>query len=329
MPKRLTFQDAKKVFDDRGYTLLETEYKNTITKMRYVCPNHPDKENSITTKDLKNGFGCPYCAGNMKYTFEVVKSEFEKRGYELLETEYKNAHASMKYKCLAHPDKNLSIRFHHLLKNHKCPYCAGRAAPDLETIKEEFAKRGMILLSSEYKNNNTPLEYVCTIHNNTSKYIKWNTFQSMKVGCPDCANEKKSRGEMAIADILREYQIFYINNYKFNDCRYKNRLPFDFFVNNRFIVEYDGEQHFYPIDFAGRGQSWAIKSYNNVKKRDSIKNEYCIKNNIPIYRIPYWEYENIRKIIIGILNKHSLVTRDKTMNVEEFFINKISHHQVV
>ena len=25
------------------------------------------------------------------------------------------------------------------------------------------------------------------------------------------------------------------------------------------------------------------------QQRDKIKNQYCISNNIPLYRIPYWE----------------------------------------
>lgn len=33
------------------------------------------------------------------------------------------------------------------------------------------------------------------------------------------------------------------------------------------------------------------------KKHDNIKNTFCFKNNINLIRIPYWEFENIEKIL--------------------------------
>ena len=42
----------------------------------------------------------------------------------------------------------------------------------------------------------------------------------------------------------------------------------------------------------------------NQKMRDTIKAIYCKENNIKLIRIPYWEYDNIEKIICKeILNK--------------------------
>ena len=36
--------------------------------------------------------------------------------------------------------------------------------------------------------------------------------------------------------------------------------------------------------------------------RDTIKNDYCKKNNINLIRIPYWEFDNIEKILNRELN---------------------------
>ncbi|WP_269482542.1 hypothetical protein [Bacillus mycoides] len=46
-----------------------------------------------------------------KLTFEQVNAKFEKRGYELLETEYVIGTEKMRYKCPHHPDKELSISY--------------------------------------------------------------------------------------------------------------------------------------------------------------------------------------------------------------------------
>ena len=66
-------------------------------------------------------------------------------------------------------------------------------------------------------------------------------------------------------------------------------LPFDFYVNNEYIIEYDGEQHF---RFSGKGRN-DEEHFNKTKEHDEIKNQYCFDNNIPIIRIPYTHYDNL------------------------------------
>ena len=53
-------------------------------------------------------------------------------------------------------------------------------------------------------------------------------------------------------------------------------------MNNKYIIEYDGEQHFKPIDVWG-----GEEALSNTRERDLIKNKYCFDNNIPLIRIPY------------------------------------------
>ena len=33
------------------------------------------------------------------------------------------------------------------------------------------------------------------------------------------------------------------------------------------------------------------------KRKDKIKTNYCVNNNINLLRIPYWDFENIEEII--------------------------------
>ena len=86
-------------------------------------------------------------------------------------------------------------------------------------------------------------------------------------------------------------RIKFIPQYTFNDCKYVYVLRFDFalFKDNEFIglIEYDGRQHFEPIDVFGGQEGFA-----KTKKRDEIKNIYCKTHNIPLLRIPYWEFQN-------------------------------------
>ena len=80
-------------------------------------------------------------------------------------------------------------------------------------------------------------------------------------------------------------------------------MKFDFYLPDyNAIIEYDGEQHFMPVDFANKGAELATNSYNKNLKRDEIKNKYCKDNDIRLIRIPYYEYDNIESILTSELS---------------------------
>ena len=62
-------------------------------------------------------------------------------------------------------------------------------------------------------------------------------------------------------------------------------------LNLKYIIEYQGQQHYEPIERFG-----GIERFNLQQKYDNMKKEYCKKNNIQLLVIPYWE-NNIEKII--------------------------------
>ena len=106
----------------------------------------------------------------------------------------------------------------------------------------------------------------------------------------------KSKGEDKIIKLLKENNITFICQKSFKDCFYadiNHPLKFDFYIlqdNQNYLIEFDGRQHF-QYDLTG----WNNKeNYDKVLARDSIKNEYCKKNKIPLIRIPYFELENLQ-----------------------------------
>ncbi|PFZ19512.1 DUF723 domain-containing protein [Bacillus wiedmannii] len=125
---KLTFEQVKAKFEDRGYELLETEYVIGTAKMRYKCPHHPDKDLSISYAELRSGSGCKYCgilkqSQSKKHSFAHVKETFEARGYTLLENTYVNDRTKMRYKCPHHPNEVFTVLFSHLRRGHGCPKC--------------------------------------------------------------------------------------------------------------------------------------------------------------------------------------------------------------
>lgn len=100
-----------------------------------------------------------------------------------------------------------------------------------------------------------------------------------------CGNHNNiSRGNVKIADILDEAGIDYELEKKFSSCKDKTYLPFDFYVDNKYLIEYDGQQHF---------DQDSIFDYEQTHRHDLIKSQWCKDHNIPLIRIPYTRYNEL------------------------------------
>lgn len=120
-------------------------------------------------------------------------------------------------------------------------------------------------------------------------------------GCPACS---ASKGEKFIAYYLKENNIAFIPQKRFDDCKDKRVLPFDFYLPSfNMCIEFDGQQHFSPDTYFGESEEKANEDFERLKRRDNIKNNYCAKNNITLIRIPYWEVNNISILLDKIFNK--------------------------
>ena len=78
----------------------------------------------------------------------------------------------------------------------------------------------------------------------------------------------------------------------------------DYYFNNEYIIEFDGQQHFQST----AGWNSRENVINNHKK-DLIKNQYCFKNNIPLIRICYKEQDNIQATDL-LLDSKFLITKE-------------------
>jgi hypothetical protein len=154
----------------------------------------------------------------------------------------------------------------------------------------ELAKvNSNIEVIDEYQDASTAILHRCKIDGYTW-YARPGNILFGK-GYPKC---NESHGERQVCKWLYERNINYIQQKIFDDCRDQRPLPFDFYLPDYNIcIEYDGEQHFRPIElFGGEG------GFNKRKYHDSIKTQYCINNNIHLLRIPYFQNveEELEKI---------------------------------
>lgn len=100
--------------------------------------------------------------------------------------------------------------------------------------------------------------------------------------CGECTHI--SHGEQKIKEMLEAHNILYEYQKQFPTCQYKSGkyAKFDFFVDNRYIIEFDGKQHFESTSGWNTPEQVAI-----TQQRDRFKEEWCQENNIPLIRIPY------------------------------------------
>lgn len=190
---------------------------------------------------------------------------------------------------------------------HQCLECSKKEANEfknkysVDCIKKLCMDNNSYLVkcsnNSDYINTKSKVTLKCQkcgrLFTSTLGYI----LRKHKFLCNDCSyeNAPSSNGEILIKTILDSIDnITYKEQYSFDDCKDKYMLRFDFavFSNNQIhLIEFDGIQHFSPFDFYG-----GINKYDDVVRKDNIKNEYCKNHRIPILRIKYDETDIQSKI---------------------------------
>lgn len=143
-----------------------------------------------------------------------------------------------------------------------------------------------VLELAEKKNGNIMWRCQCECGNiieTRGTDLRYRKFRSC--GCVE------SRGEQIITNLLVKNNIPFVTQKRFDTCKNPEtnaQLIFDFYINDSFLLEYDGVQHYQT------STGWNNEEHlNRTQKHDNIKNQWCKENNIPLKRIPYWELKNI------------------------------------
>jgi len=289
------FIKRSNIIHNNKYDYSLVEYKNNKTKVKIICPIHGEFEQQ-PSKHLGGG-GCRKCSILYKTLSlsEFIKKSKEMHGdkYDYSLVEYKNSQIKVKIICPIHGIFNQTPNSH--LYGKGCKICTGLN----KLTSNEFIKKSKKIHGDKYdyslvkyRNGQSKVKIICPKHGEFNQIA--NNHTSKKYGCPIC---KESKGETIITQYLDNLNIKYHKQKIFDKCKNKNFLPFDFYLpEHNVCIEYDGLQHYEPIEFFG-----GIDSLKKYQKNDKIKNEYCKKNNIHLIRIKY--DENINEKIHNLLVK--------------------------
>ena len=298
--------------------------KIKILNLKEAIKNYKNKNQKIKVKCIRSGVIferswdslfkklIPKSCLDKRNTFDEFLKLFIQKGFnkkfwikfnkEWWYKNYKNGTThNLKLKC-----KNCKKEIYKswsdlLILETGCSYCA----PNTFLSYEKFLKKAKeihgdtydySLITEEWWKENhtrtqeTTIPIICKIHGLFYQKVFDHLAGS---GCQKCS---ESHGERKIRLWLEENNINYIKEYSFPDLiseDTKKSLRFDFYLPElNTVIEFDGLQHFEPVELFG-----GEEAYNKLKKNDNLKNNFCNKNNIKLIRINYKQENEIEKIL--------------------------------
>lgn len=261
MPKKKTkeqfISDAIKIHGNI-YSYENVIYVNSKTKVKIICPVHGDFF-QIPNAHL-NGNKCPKCSKrNVKSTEEFIDECKKLHGnkYDYSAVEYKNNKQKIVIICKEHNNRfEIYARSH--LNGIGCQKCKiKKYIPLFNKVHNNYYSYE----EAEYNGHLESIKITCPVHG----IFLQNPFYHLDgCGCSQC-NMKLSKGEMYIKIFLEENNINFEQQKRFCDCKNNYTLPFDFFIESENIcIEFDGLQHYVPIDYFG-GDKVFLRQLENDK----------------------------------------------------------------
>jgi len=222
-------------------------------------------------------------------------------GYKVTGT-YVNSRTDIGFEC-DNGHKSIALA-NNLSRGQGCSYCYGnnRKTHDEFVAKMKLVQPYMHVLG-KYSNNYTSVEILCLKCSHEWPARPGNLLNT-KQGCPRCAII--SKGERQIEQSLTNLDVIFETQKTFNGCcsNRNRKLKFDFYLPEyNMVIEYNGEQHYRPIGFGNKNEDMIQKEFETILDNDSIKEEYCIDNNIKYLMIPYYLKDRIEDILNVVLTK--------------------------
>ena len=184
MSKKLTYDFIKSVIGSEGYQLISTEYKSNKEKLLMICPNNHEWESNYNNF-VSQGNRCLTCSGKEKHTYEYIKEQFAREGYQLISKEYVNNHQYLDVICPQ--GHNWKLKYSWWLDGNRCLKCSGKEKHTYEYVKQYIESENYKLLSNEYNGVFNKLKIQCD--NGHIYESHFGNFKNCGNRCPTCYME--------------------------------------------------------------------------------------------------------------------------------------------
>jgi hypothetical protein len=295
MDKKNNFIERSNKKHNNKYDYSKVEYINSKNKVIIICPKHGEFI-QVPSKHAA-GWGCKKCGidarskGRTKTTQEFISEAYEINGnkFDYSRVEYKHGKQKVEILCekghLFHQTPNSH------LKKHGCPICTKKK----RLTSEEFVYKSKLIHGDKYdyslvvyKNANTKVKINCKEH---GEFEQIPNSHIRGKGCKNCTSWKEEN------KLFKKIKNLFSNelieqHYKTDWIKLQN---FDiFFINHNIAIEYNGIQHYEPVEYFG-----GINAFIKQVDRDNRKRKLCLENNCTLIEIPYWlkekEIDNLLK----------------------------------
>jgi hypothetical protein len=285
-------EDYHSLAKSNGLEWLGPEVRNTQSKTFWLCSNGHKWESTYNVVQQRGR--CGQC--RKKITEEDYRDLAEKQGFEWLGF-HVTSHKKTVWRCSKNHE--WAAPYFRVKQGHGCPHCA-KCAPKTTIDYYNLAfDLNIIWLGPEVGSTHTYTNWQSIECGHEWKHTYHSLSQrKASYGCPVC---KESSGERHVAKILKSLGILFVKQKTFDGCKDKGHLRFDFyfvFANARFLVEYQGMQHYEPVKYWG-----GEKTLRVIQRRDRIKSDFAAANGLHLIIIPYTHYDRIGTIIIDRLTQ--------------------------
>ena len=292
------------------YDYSKVIYLGMFIKVIIICPIHG--EFLQTPNDHLNGAGCSKCKsckiGN-QFRFNI--EEFIEKArtvhgyfYDYSNVNYINALTKVSIICPIHGKFNQTPASH--LSGCGCPKCKFIYLNNLlKSNLEEFIKKAQAIHNGKYDYSlaiyttaKSKIIIICPFH---GEFTQTPNDHLSGRGCPRC---QKSKGELAIIEILKKHNINFQDEYKLPEI--VSNYEYDFYLPEyNILIEFHGIQHYEYVPFL---HDYNEDNFLRQKDRDNVK-----KDNAYTFKYKYLEF-NYRHL--KELSKEQF---------EQLVINKIKH----
>lgn len=269
------------------YDYSRVDYVKANIKVEFICREHGSFH--MTPNNFINGQDCPMCSRLRQtalQTFDTAifiskATEIHGDRYDYSLVRYETARLKVKIICREH-GLFLQTAFDHLAGQEGCRICFKRKLSNsISLTHDEFIERAVETHGdrydysmAEYKGMRFPVSVICPKHGVFTQSANRHTHGG---GCPKCWTA--SKGEAFIAGLLSEMGVEFEREKTFPTCRVVKKRRFDFYLPDMgILIEYQGLQHFTPVDrMGGLMGLMTVKSGDEFKKNWARENGYVLK----------------------------------------------------
>lgn len=295
---KIFLEKARDIHRDKYQYDIDT-YINNKTPTKIICPIHGEFYQA--PGDHLKGYGCSKCSGKHKPTTEewiARAAPVYNYKYDYNKVEYIDNKTPVTVICPEHGE------FHPIPSNHikgtsGCPKCKSiQISSRCRSNTKEFIEKAMAIHGNKYNyskvnyvKKDIPVTIICPIH---GEFYQLPQVHLKGCGCQAC--NFKNQG--ILYSIIKEKfpNLIFEQEYT-SEWLGKQRL--DIYCSEfNFGIEYDGEQHYMPIEYFG-GENY----FKVLQERDISKNQKCADNNCKLFRVRYsYTKEDLEELVYNISN---------------------------